>query len=204
MPPTNLSGWRVARRGELRRPGARPTSRDCYLIAIFHAKGITNPFTDPRIVDQFWYLKERLSDLNEAAERMEAALKAVVFGRIHFTYRLHQYMLEDEWNAYFESRHRALGSYLGVRGIPGSYWIDAAGILPPSFEKDAAPWDFRHQRILALRRKLARDAIGRHVRRAITQRAIAFYWQEATQRALCAPGGAGRAADEATFASEFV
>jgi len=190
-----MDGWRVARRGELRRPGAHPTSRDSYLIAIFQAKGITNPFTDKYIADQFWHLKVRLSDLNEDAEEMEAALKAVVFGRIHFTYRLHQYMLKDKWNAYFESRHLALGAYLGVPGIQGTY---------PSFEVDAVPWDFRHQRILALRRKLARDAIGRHVRRAITQRAIAFYWQEATQRALCAPGGAGRVADKGAFESEFV
>jgi len=34
-------------------------------------------------------------------------------------------------------------------------------------------------------------------------RAIALYWQEQTQRALCAPGGAGRAADTVAFASEF-
>ena len=195
--------WYVARRGELRRPGAHPTSRDCYLIAIFRAKGITNPFTDKHIMDQFLHLKERLSDLNETAKSMEAALKAAVFGRIHFTFRFHQHMLEYEWHDYWEVRHMALDAYLGVRGIPGSYWIDAAGTLHPSFEEDAAPWDFRHKRILALRKKLARDAIHRHVRRAITQRAIAFYWQEATQRALCAPGGAGRAADEAAFASEF-
>ena len=37
----------------------------------------------------------------------------------------------------------------------------------------------------------------------IKMRAAALYWQEATQRRLCAPGGAGRAADEAEFAAEF-
>ena len=148
--------WYVARRGELRRPGAHPTSRDCYLIAIFRAKGITNPFTDKHIMDQFLHLKERLSDLNETAKSMEAALKAAVFGRIHFTFRFHQCMLEYEWHDYWETRHMALDAYLGVRGIPGSYWIDAAGTLHPSFEEDAAPWDFRHQRILALQKKLAR------------------------------------------------
>ena len=37
----------------------------------------------------------------------------------------------------------------------------------------------------------------------IKMRAAALYWQEATQRGLCAPGGAGRAADEAEFAAEF-
>ena len=35
------------------------------------------------------------------------------------------------------------------------------------------------------------------------KRAVVLYWQEATQRRLCAPGGAGRAADEAEFAAEF-
>ena len=38
---------------------------------------------------------------------------------------------------------------------------------------------------------------------AVDQRRIALYWQEQTQRALCAPTGAGRAADAAEFASEF-
>ena len=41
------------------------------------------------------------------------------------------------------------------------------------------------------------------LRRAVARRAIALYWQEQTQRALCAPGGAGRAADRGAFESEF-
>jgi len=35
------------------------------------------------------------------------------------------------------------------------------------------------------------------------KRVVVLYWQEKTQQRLCAPGGAGRAADEAEFAAEF-
>lgn len=38
---------------------------------------------------------------------------------------------------------------------------------------------------------------------AVDAKRIALYWQEQTQRNLCAPGGAGRAADTAAFAEEF-
>lgn len=38
---------------------------------------------------------------------------------------------------------------------------------------------------------------------AIDERRIALYWQEQTQRKLCAPNGAGRAADAAAFEEEF-
>ena len=37
---------------------------------------------------------------------------------------------------------------------------------------------------------------------AVDARRIALYWQEQTQRGLCAPGGAGRAADAEAFAAE--
>jgi hypothetical protein len=39
--------------------------------------------------------------------------------------------------------------------------------------------------------------------KAVVARGIAIYWQERTQRSLCAPGGAGRVADEAAFQNEF-
>ena len=85
---------RIDRR--VRRPGAhRPTSHDHYLIAIFQAKGITSPFTDPRLADKLLDFKERLNNLKRAAETMETALQAVVSGRIRFTYRMHNYYIED-------------------------------------------------------------------------------------------------------------
>ena len=43
----------------------------------------------------------------------------------------------------------------------------------------------------------------RLVRRRFRLRNILFYWQEQAQRALFAPGGAGREADRAAFESEF-
>jgi len=200
-------GWRVARRGELRRPGAHPTNRDCYLVAILQANGMTNPFTDPYIADKLFLLKERLDELKRAAESMEEALQDVVSGRIRPTCGLHREFIDDEWRAYWYARRGSWGPYLDLRNnIPSSHWTYAA--TPPEeldrlFEQVAAPWDFRHRRILALYRKLARVVLGRSLRQAVAQRAIALYWQEATQRALCAPGGAGRTADEAAFASEF-
>ena len=38
---------------------------------------------------------------------------------------------------------------------------------------------------------------------AVDQRLVALYWQGETQRKLCAPHGAGRAADAAEFAAAF-
>ena len=72
------------------------------------------------------------------------------------------------------------------------------------FEKEARRYDKGRKPLLAARRRLGRALLRRHLRRAILMRAIALYWQEQTQRALCAPGGAGRAADTASFESEFV
>ena len=71
------------------------------------------------------------------------------------------------------------------------------------FEKDAWYWDQYHWRVLAARRRVARLLVLTILRSAAKQRAIALYWQEQTQRALCAPGGAGRAADRGAFESEF-
>lgn len=71
------------------------------------------------------------------------------------------------------------------------------------FETEAWYWDRGHKRVLAARRRLARVVIGRLLRMAVKRSMIALYWQERTQRALCAPGGAGRAADAVAFESEF-
>jgi len=61
-----------------------------------------------------------------------------------------------------------------------------------------------------LERGLARRINIRKARRrwmvlkdAVDAKRVALYWQEQTQRGLCAPGGAGRAADATAFASEF-
>ena len=201
-------GWRIANRIDrrVRRPGAHTTNRDYFLIATFQAQGITSPFTDPRIADKLLDWKERLNDLKRAAKDMEAALQGVVSGRIELPYRLHNEMIGDEWNVYWHARHGAWFSYLRLRDIEGSPWRyhdTQREELDRLFEKDAAPWDFRHRRILALSGKLARVVLGRYLRRAVAQRAIALYWQEQTQRALCAPDGAGRAADRGAFESEF-
>ena len=45
--------------------------------------------------------------------------------------------------------------------------------------------------------------LRRHARAVDTAARIVFSWQEETQRKLCAPGGAGRAADRAAFEDEF-
>ena len=175
------------------------------MISIFQAKGITSPFTDPRIADKLLDFKERLNNLKRAAETMEAALQAVVSGRIRFTCRMYNCYIEDEWDAYWHERYGARHYYLHLHDTVGG-WIDDDAPreeLYRLFEKDAAPWDFRHRRILALSAKLARVVLGRYLRRAVAQRAIALYWQEQTQRALCGPGGAGRAADRGAFESEF-
>ena len=88
-------------------------------------------------------------------------------------------------------------------------WFNCADTQMPTpeqqrqFEKEAWYWDRDHKRALEARRRLARVVVGRLLRMAVKQRAIALYWQESTQRALCAPGGAGRAADAVAFESEF-
>ena len=70
-------------------------------------------------------------------------------------------------------------------------------------ETEAWYRDGYHKRVLAARRRLMRVVVLLILRRAATRRAVALYWQERTQRALCAPGGAGRAADRDAFESEF-
>ena len=70
-------------------------------------------------------------------------------------------------------------------------------------ETEAWYRDGYQKRVLAARRRLMRVVVLLILRRVATQRAVALYWQERTQRALCAPGGAGRAADKGAFESEF-
>ena len=61
-----------------------------------------------------------------------------------------------------------------------------------------------HMAGLAERKKI-RKARRRWMvlKNAIDAKRIALYWQEQTQQRLCAPGGAGRAADAAAFVAEF-
>ena len=70
-------------------------------------------------------------------------------------------------------------------------------------ETEAWYRDGDHKRVLAARRRLVRVIVLRILRRFVKRRAVALYWQEQTQRAVCAPGGAGRAADRDAFESEF-
>jgi hypothetical protein len=45
--------------------------------------------------------------------------------------------------------------------------------------------------------------IKKHVKEHFKAKAIVNFWREETQRSLCAPGGAGRAADAAAFDADF-
>ena len=107
-----------------------------------------------------------------------------------------------EWDTYLKERMCYIREW-----FQHDAWSDYEHIPTPEqqrqFEKDAWYWDQHHKRVLAARRRVARLIILRVLRTAVAQRAIALYWQEQTQRALCAPGGAGRAADRGTFESEF-
>jgi hypothetical protein len=55
----------------------------------------------------------------------------------------------------------------------------------------------------AMLRRRARRILAYQLRKYVMKRAVALYWLECTQRALCAPGGAGRAADAMEFESDF-
>lgn len=55
----------------------------------------------------------------------------------------------------------------------------------------------------AMLRRRAWRILAYQLRKYAIKRAIALYWLECTQRALCAPGGAGRAADAMNFESDF-
>lgn len=91
-------------------------------------------------------------------------------------------------------------------GGASPYWEWNRQVSPETvrrFEESVSRLKNRHNRILAARRHLARAMIGQILRMAVKQRAIALHWQEQTQRALCAPSGAGRAADAVAFESEF-
>ena len=70
-------------------------------------------------------------------------------------------------------------------------------------ETEAWYRDGYQKHVLAARRRLMRGIVLLILRRFVKRRAVALYWQERTQRALCAPGGAGRAADTVAFESEF-
>ena len=85
--------------------------------------------------------------------------------------------------------------------IPEWYKHQNAGYFYP--DKPSHPMYTR-----AMRREAIEDArdrvpyLYRKLRRHVRHRAVVLHWQERTQRALCAPGGRGRAADAAAYASE--
>lgn len=104
------------------------------------------------------------------------------------------------WDLYDEIKRRWLYAQ------PVHYGCGYAWFAPEferRFELETCRWHNGHRRVLAARRQLARVLLGRYLRRAVARRAVALYWMEQTQRALCAPGGAGRAADRVAFESEF-
>ena len=109
----------------------------------------------------------------------------------------HRYVFVD-WKKYLQWRMKSIKRWSSCRRRQAP--------MPEQqrqFEKEAWYFDKYHKRVLAARRRVARFVILRLLRRAVKHRALALYWQEQTQRALCAPGGAGRAADRDAFESEF-
>jgi len=55
----------------------------------------------------------------------------------------------------------------------------------------------------AMLRRRAWRILAYQLRKYFIKRAVALYWLDCTQRALCAAGGAGRAADAMAFESDF-
>ena len=104
----------------------------------------------------------------------------------------------SDWDEYAQDRMHVIAAWFqcGFKQMPTPE-------QQRQFEKEAWYWDREHKDVLAARRRVARAVILRLLRMAVKRRAVALYWQEQTQRALCAPGGAGRAADAVAFESEF-
>ena len=225
-PPEPMDGWRTMRRvdGRVRRPGARASGEDHYLKSLFPDTNFASRCTLlERLKDlegwQNWLEKQMLSH----ADRIAAGL------RPRYNYELINRNRERQWGnwedhgrdaalvADFNRRENerkelmlAWTSRKEMRWAPRMYPGEPPELpetIPPwvecQFEREARRYDRGHKPLLAARRRLARVLLRRHLRRAVLTRAIALYWQEQTQRALCAPGGAGRAADMVAFESEF-
>ena len=225
--PFDMDGWRIMPRvhRDLRRPGARHTF-DCddyyeyedpyYAVPVegsrldrYVASKLPDADYDTRhtLMMDFWDLPSAQDRLLNMATHLTKDY--AYFLSIHRRARKSfcEYLRSAvecivlEWDEYEEMRMGFIRR-----------WFNCADTQMPTleqqrqFEKEAWYWDNRYDRhklALAARRRLARVVVGRLLRMAVKHRALALYWQERTQRALCAPGGAGRAADKGAFESEF-
>jgi len=211
---------RIDRR--VRRPGAHySTDYDCYLKSLLPD---ANLHTRCRLQSRFevheWAQNNIEKKLLEGASRIAAGFDyrgfirqwsilgnrrdPVLIDDLHYYECQRKDTMMMWWFRRVEEEQRQREAQLAGYG---SCSRAPAGWIPPErqrqFEKEAWRYDRGHKRVLAARRRLGRVILRRHLRRAVMTRAIALYWQEQTQRALCAPGGAGRAADAVAFASEF-
>ena len=203
-PPTRVAivdGWRSMRRlrQQVRRPGALDSNFKNYLRSMF-------PGARP---ERLQMLEAHCEDLQGRQALMEEALLYLA-SRIAegapFILPLHDPDSTILGGHYDTTRMYAMLLWINVDQSRWTCWTPVA--IPPwverKFEKEAWRYDKGHTRVLAARQRLARVVLGRLLRRAVARRAIALYWQEQTQRALCAPNGTGRTADKVAFASEFV
>ena len=204
-------GWRYIRRlhPQVRRPGARDSNFKYYLMTVF-------PDCDRELIKMAETHCEQLVLCQNFHERKLLEFTANVAEG--YPHPLHQ---QDCWTArshYDRMRMSAMLVWVNMEAHMTPHMMFEAHMngwstwsspeqLPSwvvrKFEKEAWCYDKGHKRVLAARRRLTRVILGCLLRRAVARCAIALYWQEQTQRALCAPGGPGRAADAAAFASEF-
>jgi len=202
-------GWRVARRKlwpssiplheewKPQRAGAYPSNAYRYLETVRFQKHATARSE----------IDDRLQRLQKKAKTLEERTLAAASNDKSNTPRdrADWYLLAEDFCDYRDFREQQMydwGVWRYVEGGPDPNGIRRAE-QERRFAKEAAPWDAGHKRLLAARRQLARSILGRCLRRTARLRALALYWQEATQRALCAPDGAGRAADKVAFESAF-
>ena len=216
-------GWRITGRIDrrVRRPGAHcGTDYDCYLKSLFPDHTLqTRCRLQSRLEAHEWAQNQLEEMLLERASRIAAGFDDTGFIRLWRNLGSRDAILIDDLNCYERQRKDTMRMWWFRRVAEEQRQREAkldglsrstpapAGWIPPErerqFEKEAWRYDRGHKRVLAARRRLGRAILRRHLRRAVMMRAIALYWQEQTQRALCAPGGAGRAADTVAFESEF-
>lgn len=215
-------GWRIMGRIDrrVRRPGAHcGTDYDCYLKSLLPDHTLRRRRRLQSRFEVHEWAQNRLEEtLLERASRIAAGFEDGGFVRLWKNLGSRDPLLIDNLNCYERERKDTMRMWWFLRveerqrqlemEIDGRFRIAPAGGWPPperqrQFEKEAWRYDKGHKRVLAARRRLGRAILRRHLRRAVMTRAIALYWQEQTQRALCAPGGAGRAADAVAFTSEF-
>lgn len=108
----------------------------------------------------------------------------------------------------FHSRFNRGGASLTSRELlaRGEDWLNRHPVRHLPIESaERQNWNYVHSRVMLLGFRISELACihWRLVRGPILKRAVVLYWQEQTQRALAAPGGAGRKADRAAFESEF-